>query len=71
MIIAIGLGCLNRFFMKKTDTSESAQDFIEQNKTLLDPNIMMTHYSADVLFSDRARKKFVDPDLDPIPRHDS
>jgi len=50
MIIAIGLGCLNRFFMKKTDTSESAQDFIEQNKTLLDSNIMMTHYSADVLF---------------------
>lgn len=57
------------YFMKKTDTSESADDFIEKNKVLLDSNIMMTHYSAEVLFSERARKSFVEPDLDPIPRH--
>lgn len=57
------------YFMTKTDASESADDFIEKNKVLLDSNIMMTHYSAEVLFSERARKSFVEPDLDPIPRH--
>lgn len=57
------------YFMDKTSASESADDFIEKNKVLLDANIMMTHYSAEVLFSERARKSFVKPDLDPIPGH--
>lgn len=56
-------------FMKKTDACESADDFIEKNRILLDPGVMMTHYSAEVLFSERARESFVEPDLDPIPRH--
>ncbi|NVK28245.1 MAG: hypothetical protein HWE14_09385 [Flavobacteriia bacterium] len=55
--------------MKNTDSSESADDFIEKNKVLLDSSIMMTHYSAGVLFSEQARSSFVAPDLDPIPRH--
>ena len=57
-------------FMSKTDHCESADDFIEQNNVMLDSKIMMTHYSAEVLFSDAARKTFVEPNLDPIPRHD-
>ena len=36
---------------------------------MLDSKIMMTHYSAEVLFSDEARAKFVDPNLHPIPRY--
>jgi len=36
---------------------------------LLDSKIMLTHYSADLLFSDEARARFVEPNLDPIPRH--
>jgi hypothetical protein len=36
---------------------------------LLDSRIMLTHYSTELLFSDKARAKFVEPDLDPIPRY--
>ena len=58
-----------RHFMEKTDSSGSAESFIEQNPIMLDSGIMLTHYSAEVLFSAGARAKFVDPDLDPIPRY--
>jgi hypothetical protein len=56
-------------FMNSTDSAESADEFIDKNKEMLDSKIMMTHYSANVLFSDAARKAFVEPDLDPIPGH--
>lgn len=56
-------------FMNKSGNSNSADDFIDKNPEMLDKNIMMTHYSAEVLFSDQARAEFVQPDLDPIPRH--
>lgn len=56
-------------FIKHTEQSESADDFIDQNPDMLDSGIMMTHYSAEVLFSDQARRAFVEPNLDPIPRH--
>ena len=36
--------------------------------SLLDPKIMLTHYSAERLFSPEARAEFVEPDIDPIPR---
>jgi len=57
-------------FMNHTDRSTSADDFIDQHPEMLDSKIMMTHYSEEVLFSDEARQKFVQPDRDPIPRHD-
>lgn len=60
-----------RHFMARTETTHSADEFIEANPELLDSRIMLTHYSADLLFSDAARATFVEPDLDPIPRHDS
>lgn len=56
-------------FMCNTDSSESADDFIEQNPITLDSKIMMTHYSTDLLFSEKARQFFVEPNLDPIPRY--
>ena len=58
-----------RHFMEATPSSESSDAFIEQNPKMLDAKIMMTHYSAELLFSTGAREKFVEPDLDPIPRY--
>ena len=59
-----------RHFMECTPAAESADDFIEKNPRMLDAKIMMTHYSAEVLFSDEARAKFVEPNLEPIPEYD-
>lgn len=59
-----------RHFMELSPASCSADDFIRQNPRLLDCKIMMTHYSAELLFSEEARARFVEPDLDQIPRHD-
>jgi hypothetical protein len=56
-----------RHFMNQSG-STSADDFIANNPELLDTRIMLTHYSASVLFSADARESFVEPDLDPIPQ---
>jgi len=58
-----------RHFMEKTPGAGSSDSFIEQNPAMLDSKIMLTHYSAEVLFSNEAREGFVEPDLDPIPRY--
>jgi len=56
-------------FMHRSSEASSADDFIERNPLLLDAKIMLTHYSAELLFSDQARASFIEPNLDPIPRH--
>jgi hypothetical protein len=56
-------------FMHRSPEASSADDFIDRNPMLLDSKIMLTHYSAGLLFSAAARAEFVEPDLDPIPRH--
>ena len=56
-------------FMHRSPEASSADDFIARNPLLLDSKIMLTHYSADLLFSPQARADFVEPNLDPIPRH--
>ena len=56
-----------RHFMDRS-TSASSDNFITRNQELLDTRIMLTHYSASVLFSPDARASFVEPDLDPIPQ---
>jgi hypothetical protein len=58
-----------RHFMERTAESDSAASFIEQNPQLLDSKIMLTHYSVELLFSDEARARFVQPDRVPIPGH--
>jgi len=55
--------------MHRTPSALSAEDFVRQTPLLLDSRIMLTHYSAELLYSPRARSHFVQPDLDPIPRH--
>lgn len=59
-----------RHFMEKSSPARSADAFIQANPDLLDSKIMLTHYSAELLFSAEARRRFVEPDLDPIPDHD-
>lgn len=56
-----------RYFMDKSEPCVSADEFIDRNPRLLDSRIMLSHYSAEVLFSPEARAQFVDPDLQPIP----
>lgn len=58
-----------RHFMELTPVAGSADQFIEANPILLDGKIMLTHYSAEVLFSPEARARFIEPDLEAIPRH--
>ena len=47
--------------------SVSADVFIPNDSRMLDLRIMLTHYSAELLFSTEARECFVEPDLAPIP----
>ncbi len=58
-------------FMNKADRCTSARDLINKHPEMLDTKIMMSHYSADVLFTDDAREAFIEPNLDPIPRYDN
>ena len=55
-----------RHFMNRS-SSTSSTNFIARNQALLDTKMMLTHYSASVLFSSDARASFVEPDLEPIP----
>ncbi len=54
-------------FMQRAGTTAGAQDFLDKSRVLLDSRVMLTHYSKDLLFSDSARRQFVEPDLEPIP----
>ena len=56
-------------FMCESDDCRSADEFIDRNPVLLDSRIMLSHYSAEVLFSSEARQRFVEPDIEPIPEH--
>lgn len=58
-------------FMNKTGHCSSTGEFIARHPEMLDTNIMMSHYSADVLFTDAAREAFVEPNLDPIPEYEN
>jgi hypothetical protein len=55
--------------MEISSDCASSEIFIENNPVILDSKIMMTHYSTELLFSDEARARFVEPDLSPIPRY--
>jgi hypothetical protein len=59
-----------RHFMAISPASPSADAFIEANPAMLDSKIMMTHYSTGLLFSEEARARFVESDLDQIPWHE-
>jgi len=44
----------------------SAEAFLHHNPCLLSKDLLLSYYSPDLLFSDKARKRFVDPDLNPF-----
>ena len=56
-----------RHFMQQANATRSALEFIEKNPSLLDGDIMLTHYTKEKLFSDEARLNYIAPDLEPIP----
>ncbi len=56
-----------RHFMDRAGPTGSYSEFIDRAPDLLDPGIMLTHYSVETLFSDAARSNFVRPDKQPIP----
>lgn len=55
-------------FMHRCGDVAHSEEFLERCVALHDPHVMLTHYSKDVLFGERARHEFVVPDLEPIPR---
>ncbi len=55
-------------FMQRAGDTMSSDDFLRASIVLQDPQVMLTHYSREVLFSETARRAFVAPDLEPIPR---
>jgi hypothetical protein len=55
-------------FMQRAGDTTGSEDFMLRSSVLHDPKVMLTHYSANVLFGDEARRRFIAPDLDPIPR---
>jgi len=58
-----------RHFMELCGSASSFEDMINHDNRLLDMNIMLTHYREETLFSDIARREFVQPDLEPIPQY--
>ena len=58
-----------RHFMECSPGTDSADALVARHPELLDSKIMLTHYSAALLFSAEARAAFVEPDVSPIPRY--
>ena len=56
-------------FMHISSPVTSFNEFIDSNNILSNKEIMYTHYSSELIESDKARIKFVQPDLEPIPRY--
>ena len=58
---------VDHFMQQAPGPYPSAAVFMQANPRLLDSRIMLTHYSAEVLFSAEARERFVPPDVQSIP----
>lgn len=54
-------------FMERHPDTRSADAFLSEASVLKDAAVMLTHYSPERLFSSVARRRWVAPDLDPIP----
>jgi hypothetical protein len=58
-------------FMRAAGPTDSFEQFAASASPLFAPGAMETHYTPELLSSDTARRRFVEPDLQPIPRHTS
>jgi hypothetical protein len=56
-----------RHFMTRS-ASLCFSEFAAKSQPLLDSKVMLTHYSASVLFSPSARASYLEPDLAAIPQ---
>lgn len=56
-----------RHFMDTAGPATTFEQFLETGGVLLDKEIMGTHYTSDLLWSEEAREKFIEPNLQPIP----
>ncbi len=54
-------------FMQQSPVMGSSAEFLTNHPVLLNKDILLSHYSHERLFSDRARKQFIEPDLNPLP----
>lgn len=52
---------------RRASHAESFDEFMGENGGLLDRQLLDRHYSPGVLFSDPARKRWIAPDLRPLP----
>jgi len=53
-------------FMNRAGSATSADNLIDRYPQMLDPKIMLTHYSKERLFSEQARNDFLPPDIERI-----
>lgn len=58
-----------RHFMELAGSTDSFDELAASDPRILDQQIMLSHYTKELLFSDRARASFVAPDLEPIPAY--
>jgi hypothetical protein len=56
-------------FMNAGPPAINSEDFLATSAVLLDKDVMLTHYRRETLMSPSARAEFLEPDLEPIPRH--
>jgi len=56
-----------RHFMDKSQGFDDFDAFLAASPVLMDTKVMLTHYSAEALFSDEARASYIEPDKQPIP----
>lgn len=56
-------------FMQVSEKADCFESFIRQNPFLLDTSIINHYYSKQILEGEEARRRFVAPDLEPIPLH--
>ena len=56
-------------FLHRHGPQENSGQFFQVSACLLDKEIMHTHYTPDRLRSPAAQRRFIEPDLDPIPRY--
>ena len=58
-------------FMRCTAAAHDFDAFAAEAGWLLEKENMRTHYTPELLMSDEARTRFVEPDLEPIPRYNT
>ncbi len=54
-------------FMREAAPTASFEEFAAAAPRLFAPGAMETHYTSELLWSEEARTRFVEPDLQPIP----